>query len=215
MSGTTPGPAPVARGEGLARAVRAAVAPVLSGAAGAIVFLIMIQGAFRQGYTTLDFNHVLGTLIQGQSVEVGTTDEALGVIGDSVGPTGLWATILCGIGLMVVHELVITRLVRRPWPIQAIPLSALTILAVGVLYTGLADARFDTPIGFFGTDAGDLTPLVIVLCSIGFAIIGARVHKLSTRASWWEPRPDPFAEARLEDVGPVVPRPERPGPSAE
>lgn len=184
----------------LGRVARSVVAPIVSGAAGAIVFLIMIQGAFRRDYTTLDFNHVLGTLVAGETEEIGRTDEALGVVGDSVGPAGLWTTIACAIALMVVHELVITRLVRRHWLIQAVPLAGLTILAVGVLYTALADARFDTPIGLFGLDAGGMTPLVIALCSTGFAVVGARAHDLAARAWWWEPRPDPLAEGRLEDV---------------
>jgi hypothetical protein len=184
----------------LGRMARAVVAPIVSGAVGAIVFLIMIQGSFRREHTTLDFNHVLGTMVAGETEEIGQTDEALGVVGDSVGPTGLWTTIACSIALMMIHELVITRLVRRRWLIQAIPLAALTILAVGVLFTSLADARFDTPIGLFGVDAGGRTPLVIVLCSIGFAVVGARAHDLATHAWWWEKRPDPLAEGRLEEV---------------
>jgi len=201
----TPGPTrrerdETRRGGGLARAARVVVAPVISGAVGAVVFLIMIQGSFREGRTTLDFNHVLGTMIAGETQEVGSTDSALGVIGDSVGPTGLWATIFSGIALMVVHEVAVTRVVRRHWLIQAVPLWVITSLAVGVLFTSLADARFDTPIGFFGVDAGGLTPLVIVLSSLGFAVIGARAHDLATTAAWWEKRPDPLAEANLEDV---------------
>jgi hypothetical protein len=193
------------RGGGLGRVARAVVAPVISGAVGAVVFLIMIQGSFRKGHTTLDFNHVLGTMIQGETQEVGSTDSALGVIGDSVGPTGLWATIICGIALMVVHEAVVTRVVRRHWLIQAVPLWIITSLAVGVLYTSLADARFDTPIGFFGVDAGSLTPLVILLCSLGFALVGSRAHDLATTAAWWEKRPDPLAEGNLEEVAGIEP----------
>jgi hypothetical protein len=194
----------------LGRVARSVVAPIVSGAAGAIVFLIMIQGAFRRDYTTLDFNHVLGVMVAGETEEIGRTDEALGVVGDSVGPAGLWTTIACAIALMVVHELLITRLVRRHWLVQAVPLAGLTILAVGVLYTALADARFDTPIGLFGVDAGGMTPLVIALCSIGFAVVGARAHDLATGAWWWEPRPDPLAEGRLEEVAGIeAPAPPR------
>ena len=193
-----------AGGGSLGRLARAVAAPIVSGAVAAIVFLVMIQGAFHRGHTDLDFNHVLGTLIQGDAAEVGTTDEALGVVGDTVGPTGLWATILGGIVLMAIHELVIVRLVRRRWIVQAVPLAVLTMLAVGVLFCGLATARFDTPTGLFGVDAGGMTPLVIVLSSIGFAIVGARVHDLARDAAWWEERPDPMTE-RLEEVAGIEP----------
>jgi hypothetical protein len=197
-------PGPHAGGGSLGRLARAVVAPLLSGFVGAVVFLVMMQGSFHRGYTDLDFNHVLGTLIEGDAEEVGTTNEALGVIGDTVGPTGLWSTILGGVALMVVHELVIVRVVRRHWLVQAAPLAVLTMLAVGVLYCGLATARFDTPTGIFGTEAGGITPLVIVLSSIGFAIVGARVHDLARSVAWWEERPDPMAE-RLEEVAGIEP----------
>jgi hypothetical protein len=195
---------PVAGGGSLGRLARAVVAPLLSGFVGAVVFLVMIQGSFHRGHTDLDFNHVLGTLIEGDAQEVGSTDEALGVIGDTVGPTGLWSTIVGGVLLMVIHELVIVRLVRRSWLAQAVPLAVLTMLAVGVLFCGVASARFDTPIGLFGADAGGMTPLVIVLSSIGFAVVGARVHDLARNAAWWEERPDPMAE-RLEEVAGIEP----------
>lgn len=184
---------------------RVVAAPVVSGAAAAIVFLVMIQGSLHKGHTSLDFNHVLGTLIHGKTREIGSTNDALGVVGDSVGPTGLWATILCGIGLMVIHELVITRLVPRHWLIQAVPLWLVTTLGVGVLFTALADARFDTPTGILAIDAGPRGPLVVVLCSLGFALVGARVHALATTAAWWEPRPDPLADSRIEDVVGIEP----------
>ena len=106
------------RGGWLTRAARMVAAPVISGSVGAIVFLVMIQGSFRKGYTDLDFNHVLGTLISGETAESGGTNEALGVVGDRVGPTGLLATVLGGIVLMAIHELVITRVVRRHWLIR-------------------------------------------------------------------------------------------------
>ncbi len=195
---------PDAGGGSLGRLARAVVAPLLSGFVGAVVFLVMMQGSFHRGHTDLDFNHVLGTLVQGDAREVGSTDEALGVIGDTVGPTGLWSTIIGGVLLMVIHELVIVRVVRRPWLVQAVPLAILTMLAVGVLFCGVASARFDTPIGIFGADAGGITPLVIVLSSIGFAIVGARVHDLARNAAWWEERPDPMAE-RLEEVAGIEP----------
>ena len=69
------------------------VGVVLGAIVGTVVFLIMIQGSFRQGYTDLDFNHVLGTMIRG-SAEEDRRSEALGVVGDTAGPTGLYATLI-------------------------------------------------------------------------------------------------------------------------
>lgn len=194
-----------AGGGPLGRLARTVAAPLVAGSVGAIVFLVMMQGSFHEGHTDLDFNHVLGTLVEGDADEVGSTNEALGVVGDTVGPTGLWTTILCGIALAAIHGLVITRLVRRRWLVQAIPLAVLTMLAVGILYCGLATARFDTPTGLFGVDAGGISPIVIILSSAGFAFIVARVHDLAMGAWWWEERPNPLAESKLEEVAGIEP----------
>ncbi len=64
----------------------------MSAVVGAVVFLICIQGSFRQGYTDLDFNHVLGTMIRGYGRGEAGTSDALAVVGDTAGPTGLYAT---------------------------------------------------------------------------------------------------------------------------
>lgn len=193
-----PGRPPVSQGT-LARAARAVAAPVFSGIIGAVVFLIMVQGSFRRGHTDLDFNHVLGTVITGEAPEIGSTDQALGVIGDSVGPTGLYATLAAGIVLMILHGQVITRLVRRHWLIQAIPLGLLTFLALGLVYAPVADARLDTPIGTFGVDAGGMTPLVLLVSALGFAVIASRVHSLMARPEFWEEHHEDL-ERPLEEV---------------
>jgi hypothetical protein len=194
-------PPPPERGGWLARGARMVVAPLISGSIAAIVFLVMIQGAFRHGYTDFDFNHVLGTLVHGTASEATGTRTALGVVGDTAGPTGLWATVVGGIAIMVVHELAIIRMVRRHWLIQAIPLALLTILVVGVAFPLVADAHFDTTTGLFATGPGGHGPLVVVVSSIGFAIVGARIHALATGAEWWGRRGDPLAGTDLEGVG--------------
>ena len=50
-------------------AFRAGVGVALGAIVASVVFLIMIQGSFNQGYTDLDFNHVLGTRIRGSAEE--------------------------------------------------------------------------------------------------------------------------------------------------
>ena len=47
--------------------LRVVVGVVLGTIIGTVVFLIMIQGSLRQGYTDLDFNHVLWTMIKGSA----------------------------------------------------------------------------------------------------------------------------------------------------
>lgn len=183
----------------LAAAGRFVAAAALSGLLGAIVFLIMVQGSFRKGHTELDFNHVLGTMVEGTAEETTSTEEALGVIGDTVGKTGLYTTVVVAILLMVVHGLVITRFVRRHWVVQAIPLAVLTFLVVGLVYCGFADARLDTPTGLFGVDAGGRTPLVLGLSSLGFAVIAARCYSLIEDPRWWAPKHETL-EAALEVV---------------
>lgn len=178
---------------------RTAVAIAVSAVVAALLFLIMIQGSFRQGYTDLDYNHVLGTMVKGTAEEETRTNEALGIVGDTAGPTGLYATLLGAAVLMALHGLVITRLVRRGWPVQGLVLGVVTALVVGLVFCGVADSRLDTPTGIFGADAGAITPLVIVLSSLGFGLLGARCYGLVTSASWWEPREEDVA-ATIESI---------------
>jgi hypothetical protein len=195
----------------LAAAGRFLAAAVIGGIVGGIVFLIMVQGAFRRGYTDLDFNHVLGTLVEGTASETTSTDEALGIIGDTVGKSGLYATCIAAVALMILHGLVITRLVRRHWLVQALPLAVVTFLVVGLLYCGLADSRLDTPTGLFGADAGGMTPLVLGLSSLGFAVVASRCYSLIEDAGWWVPKHESI-ETALEAVPDVD---DSPAPSLE
>jgi hypothetical protein len=183
--------------------VRALVGIGVSALAGALVFLIMIQGSFHRGYTDLDFNHVLGTLIKG-TAEESTTSEAFGVVGDTAGPTGLYATLVGAGVLMLIHALVIHPLVKRRWLVQGLVLGALTALVVGLGFCGIADARLDTPTGLFGADAGGMTPLIIVCSSLGFGLAGGRCYGLIAADSWWEVRQEDVA-ATIESVAGLEP----------
>ncbi len=183
---------------------RAALGVALGAGVAAVIFLIMIQGCFRQGYTDLDFNHVLGTMIQGSAEEETGVSEAFGVIGDSAGPTGLYATLVGAGVLMLFHALVIHRFVRRHWVVQGLVLGAVTSLVVGLVFCGAADARLDTPTGLFGVDAGGMTPLIIVCCSLGFGLVGARVYSLVMGARWWQVREED-AVAAIESVAELEP----------
>lgn len=196
------GDAPATHGtrRALASAGRVAVSSVVGGVTAAIVFLVMVQGSFRKGYTDLDFNHVFGTMIRGGATEAETTS-ALGVVGDTAGPTGLYATLICGAVLVLIHALVLTRLVRRHWTIQALPLALVTFLAIGLIYCPVADYKFDTPMGLFGIDAGGMTPVVLALSSLGFAMVGSRIHSLAVDASWWERREESLEEVLQEVSG--------------
>ena len=179
----------------LSAAGRFAAAAVVSGVVAGAIFLIMVQGSFRRGYTDLDFNHVLGTLVEGTAQETTSTREALGVIGDTVGQTGLLVTLGLAIALMVVHGLVIVRLARRHWLVQALPLAAFTFLMIGLVFCGVADAELDTPTGLFGVEAGGATPLVLGLSSLGFGVVGARCYSLIDDVRWWTPKEEGLEKA--------------------
>jgi hypothetical protein len=193
--------------------VRAVSAIVVSAVLAAVVFLIMMQGSFRQGYTDLDFNHVLGTMIRG-SAEERSTGDALSVIGDTAGPTGLYATFAGAAVLMLLFGLVIAPRVRRHWTIQGLVLGGVTALAVGLLFCGVADARLDTPTGLFGADTGGITAVVIVCSSFGFGLVGARCHSLMTGAAWWEEREEDVA-AEIESIAELEPSLELPEEGGE
>jgi hypothetical protein len=178
---------------------RAVLATVVGGVVAALLFLIMVQGSFRQGYTDLDFNHVLGTLVQGTAEEQTGTTDAFGVVGDTAGPTGLYVTLVAAVVLMAFHGLVIARRVRRPWPIQGLALGVVTFLVVGLVFCGVAEVRLDTPTGLFGVDAGGMTPVVLGLSSLAFGLFGARCYSLVADAAWWEVR-ETDAAAAIESV---------------
>jgi hypothetical protein len=186
-------------------ALRVLIAIVVSGVAAAVLFLIMIQGSFRKGYTDLDFNHVLGTMIKGSAEEQTGKREAFALVGDTAGPTGLYATLAAGVVLMAFHGLVITRLVRRHWAIQGLVLGAVTALVVGLVFCGVADARLDTPTGLFGVDAGGFTAVVLILCSLGFGIAGARCYSLITSPSWYEGEREEDHAAAIESAAELEP----------
>jgi hypothetical protein len=170
---------------GVPAIARALVGVLVGGAVTAIVFLICVEGSFHEGITDFDYAHVLGTAIEGTAREESGA-EALGVIGDSAGPTALWTTIVAAIVLMAVHSLVIVRLVRRHWVVQGLALAVVMFLAIGVIYVPYVDARLDTPIGAWGSDQGGWTPLVFAGSSVIASLVGARVYDLATRVSWWQ-----------------------------
>ena len=166
--------------------IRNLIGIAIGAAAGAVVFLVMIQGAFRHGHTDLDFNHVLGTMIRGTAEEVTGQSSALGVVGDSAGPTGLYATLIAAGVLLLLHAIFIAPFVRRAWWVQGLVLGAVTTLVVGLVFCGVADARLDTPTGLFGVDSGGRTPLVIILCSLAFGLVATRCYSLIVSQGWWE-----------------------------
>ncbi|HET6692144.1 MAG TPA: hypothetical protein VFG74_14905 [Miltoncostaeaceae bacterium] len=182
---------------GLPALARAAAGVLFGGAVVAIVFLICVEGSFHQGYTDFDFAHVFGTAIKGTATEEHGS-EALGVVGDSVGPTALWATVVCGIVLMAVHALVIVPLVRRRWEVQGLALAVVMFLAIGLVYVPYVDGRLDTPIGAWGSDQGGSTPFVFAASSVIASLVGARCYDLARSARWW--RPERVVDEQLTEL---------------
>lgn len=164
---------------------RGAGGVLMGGLVAALVFLVMAQGAFRQGFTDFDYAHILGTAIEGTAEEERGRD-ALGIIGDSAGPAALYTTIVAGICLLLLHALVIARVVRAHWAVKGVVLGLVAFLAIGLIYVPYAGANLDTPIGLWGVEQGGITPVVLLLSSIGAGIVGARCLDLALKARWWE-----------------------------
>jgi hypothetical protein len=170
---------------GLPALARAAAGVLIAGVVTAIVFLVCVQGSFRKGITDFDYAHVLGTAVEGTATEESGA-EALGVIGDSAGPTALWTTIVAGIVLLAFHALVTARFVRGGWVVKGIALGIVCFLAIGLIYVPYVDAQLDTPIGWWGADQGGWTPIVFLGSSLIASLVGARCYDLAERATWWE-----------------------------
>lgn len=179
---------------------RFVVGVLLAGLVGALIFLILVQEGFRRGYTDFDFNHVLGTLVKGTADEARSTQDALGIVGDTAGPSGVYSTIAAAFVIVAGYALVI-RVVRRHWLLQGFGLAAVTFLALGLGFGPYADSRLDTPTGFFGIDAGAATPLVMAVAALGFGITAARVYGLVHDAGWWEPTRSPMEDVLQMDQG--------------
>ena len=183
---------------------RFVVGVVVAAAMGTAVFLIMVQGSFRRGYTDLDFNHVLGTIVKGTAEETSGNQGALGVVGDTAGPTGLYAATLGAIVILTVYGLV-TRVVRGHWTIQGVGLGVVTFLVLGLVFAPIADARLDTPTGLFGVDAGGFTAVVLGVSALGFGLVAARCYDFILSPDWWRPRETTLDEM-LEAVDEVEER---------
>ena len=186
---------------------------LIGGVVTALLFLIMVQGSFHKGYTDFDFAHVLGTAIEGTAEEQ-RGSEALGVIGDSVGPTALYATIVASIILLAFHALVVVPLVRAHWALQGLVLGVVAFLAIGLIYVPYADAHLDTPIGAWGAEGGAITPLVFGLSSLGACLLGARCYDLAASKRWWEPK-EIEVEPTLDELGVGTPSLELPKEGTE
>jgi hypothetical protein len=187
-------PSPLPRSIG-----RFVVGVVVAAAVGAAVFLVMIQGSFHKGYTDLDFNHVAGTAVKGTTLRETQEREALGIVGDSAGPIGLYSVLVGAIVLLAVYGLV-TRVVHRHWAIQGLGLGVVTFLVVGLIVAPAFDARQDEArTGLFGVDAGGFTAVVLGLSALGFGLVAARCYHLIDSADWWEPR-----ESTVDEVFEVV-----------
>jgi hypothetical protein len=170
---------------GLPAFARAAAGALMGGVVAALIFLVMVQGSFHKGITDFDYAHVLGTAIKGTAEEQRDSD-ALGVIGDTAGPTALWTTLVAGVVLMAVHGLVVTRFVRRRWEIQGLVTGLIAFLAIGVIYGPYVDANLDSPIGPWGADQGGWTPIVFLVSCVAASLVGSRCYSLAVDAGWWE-----------------------------
>ncbi len=182
----------------LVRIARWLCAVVFGGLVAGVGFLILIQEAERRGHTSLDFNHTLGAIVLGGDPASVTGRSALGVIGDPAAPRGLITTMGLAILMMVLHSAIVP-LVRRGWLVQGLALSAMTFLAVGLIYPPFASNHLDESLGAFGSGFGTSTVVSFAVASLGFGIMGSRCYSLIDNAKWWIPRGQDLENA-LEDV---------------
>jgi hypothetical protein len=187
--------------EGVRSLVRRAVAVVTAGVVAALAWLIVVQEAGKRGYTDLDVNHALGEVWRGP-VDTGRVreEEALGVIGDPVAPTGLRVALVCGVVLALVYALVSPLLPLRRWYQRALPLALLVFLVTALVYAPLVESRGVASAGPFGLGAGNGTPIVFAAGALAFGLVAARVHDLMAGARWWEPTSEDTAAASLAAV---------------
>lgn len=187
--------------EGVRSLGRRVAAVVTAGVVGALAWLIVVQEAGKRGYTDLDVNHALGEVWRGP-VDTGRVreQEALGVVGDPVAPTGLRVAVVSGVALALVYALVAPRLpLRRLWA-RGLPLALLVFLLCAFVYAPLVESRGVAQAGPIGLDAGAGTPLVFAAGALVFGIVAARVHDLMAGTRWWEPTTEDSAAASLAAV---------------
>ncbi len=185
----------------LAAAGRRCAAVLMAALVAGVVFLIMVQGSLHKGFTDLDFNHTLGVLIGGDAVRE-TSHAALGVSGDSAGPTGLLWTAVFAVLVCAAYALVAGRWARRRWYLAALPFGLVVFLLISLVYMPVVDASVDgVSVGLFGVGGGGITPVVFLLSSLGFALVAARVYALGTDNEWWTPRTHDAEHALMEFEG--------------
>lgn len=127
------------------------------------------------------------------------------MVGDPVGPTGFWLTLLVWAGLLVIQRAAIGPLVTRfNRFVRAISLAVLAFLLWGLVFTTLADNRVDPGAGAFGISEGVATPITYAIASYLCAAGGIRVIELVRTAAWWRPREEQFVQIaspeRLEEL---------------
>lgn len=174
-------------------------AVVFGGLVAGVVFLVLIQEAERRGHTSLDFNHTLGAIVLGGDPASETGRSALGVIGDPAAPRGLTTSLGLAILMMAAHSAVVVPFVRRGWLVQGLALSAVTFLALGLIYPPFASNHLDESLGAFGSGFGTSTVVTFAVASLGFGIMGSRCYSLIGSAKWWVPRGHDLENA-LEDI---------------
>lgn len=154
----------------LRRAVRQAVGVAVGGVLGAAVWLAVVQEARNLNLTDLDFVRAMALIF-----EVEGTDRR------ATGSAGLYLSLAAGVILVALHALVVPRLVRRHWALQAVPLGVLSYLLWAMV---MSPTR---PSGLFGLQAGGITSaLTFLVGAAAFATVAVRCHALITDDRWWE-----------------------------
>lgn len=181
------------------RGIREVIAIGLGAFVAAILWLVLVEGVLP-GPETTEFNHPLGEMIRGVPDDEATSDSALGVVGDPVGPTGLWATVGIFAALLVIQRVVFEPFMKaRNLFVRPIPLAVLAYVLWGVLFTTLADDRVGLGAGLFGVDDGAATVITYAIASYLCALGGTRIIELVRTVAWWTPRGQDMSQLQSQE----------------
>jgi hypothetical protein len=157
------------------------------GALGALLWLIVWNQGIRRSWTDHDFALGLGELAGGNASR-----------------TGLYGTIVAGVGVALLYAALEPWLPARPWWAKGLIFATVPFLLWGLVFCPLVDSirerQLDGSIALvpsqpFAADAGGGTIPIAILASIALALLVARCYSLMREPAWWRPRERHLEEA--------------------
>jgi hypothetical protein len=189
---------------------RRAAGILTGGALAALLWLIIWNQGIRRGWTDHDVALGLGELVGGNASR-----------------TGLYATIVAGVGLALVYAALEPWLPDRRWWAKGLTFATVPFLLWGLGFCPFVDSirqrQLDGSIALlpsdpFAADAGGGTIPIAIVASVAAATLIARCYSLMREPAWWRPRERHLEEAleaisergsgslELPEEGPKEPR---------